>query len=64
MDSEGLKVISKLTILGFEQDVRNKVLLYYEGSLKESEHIKTKKLIEFIENVLDDALFKKRQCAP
>ncbi|RLA72941.1 MAG: hypothetical protein DRG24_01560 [Epsilonproteobacteria bacterium] len=66
MKSKVLEIIAKLSDLGFDQQLKEKVKLYFEGSLPQKEYQEIHKLIIFVEEVLDECLFKKRepQCSP
>ncbi len=53
-------IMKKLSYLGFDQTLKDKVELYFEGSLRAKESQEIQRLILFVEEVLDERLFKER----
>jgi hypothetical protein len=51
------EMLSKLSKLGFDARIKRQTEEYFNGSLQECERIKIKKLIEFVDKVLDESLF-------
>ena len=60
MENRVMNIMTRLSHLGFESSLREKVKLYFEGSLDRNEEVKIQKLIVFVEEVVDERLFKKR----
>jgi len=66
MQEKEMEITQRLSELGFDDRLKKKVQLFFEGSLEPVEEQKIRQLILFMEEVLDEHLFKKRgaQCPP
>ncbi len=61
MENRVMNIMTRLSHLGFESSLREKVKLYFEGSLDRNEEVEIQKLIVFVEEVVDERLFKKER---
>ncbi|OQX59186.1 MAG: hypothetical protein B5M52_03865 [Helicobacteraceae bacterium 4484_230] len=61
MNTRKKEMLLKLSKLGFDSETKRQAEEYFNGSLQGHECIKIKKLVEFIDKVLDESLFFKNK---
>ena len=63
MNIKKREMLSRLSKLGFDPEIKREAEKYFNGSLHGDDFARIKKLIEFVATVLDESLFLKNKKA-